>query len=108
MPRAAFIKGLPLTAQPRSCRFRRASGGEPRKIRRACLMRNLKLLLTSLLLFAATCFSQTANVNVKADAGAVDKRPFGKYLVEICTLSGPGPAIPEPERYRVVTCNRLP
>jgi hypothetical protein len=41
------------------------------------------------LLFTAPCFGQSANVSVKADAGLpIDRRPFGKYFVEICTLAG--------------------
>jgi hypothetical protein len=53
-------------------------------------MRNLNLLVTVLLLrLASPCGAQQATVNVGADAGLPrDIRPFGKYLVEICTLSG--------------------
>jgi hypothetical protein len=53
-------------------------------------MRNANSLLRFLLpLFVAPCFAQRASVNVSADAGLPrDTRSFGKYLVEICTLSG--------------------
>ena len=52
------------------------------------------------LLVWASCFGQHANVSVKADAGIPhDARPFGKYLVEICTISGDN---------RTLTCHELP
>ena len=64
-------------------------------------MRNSNALVTiPLLLLAAPCFAQQATGNVKPDAGlAHDLRPFGKYLVEICTLSG---------EKRTLTCDRTP
>ena len=46
------------------------------------------------LLIAVPCFGQHASVNVNADAALPhDTRPFGKYLVEICTLSGQNPTL---------------
>src|SRR5271169_5211964 len=60
-------------------------------------MRNSNALVTILFLLLAPCFAQKATVNVQADAGLPhDFRPFGKYLVEICTLSG---------AVRTVTCS---
>ena len=51
-------------------------------------MRNLALQLSFLLLMAVTCVAQRASVSVNADSGLPrDPRPFGKYLVEICTIS---------------------
>jgi hypothetical protein len=52
-------------------------------------MGNPKPLLTSLFLFGtAVLFAQRANVSVAAEAASPhDVRPFGKYLVQICTLS---------------------
>jgi hypothetical protein len=46
---------------------------------------NSVLVLASLTL---RCFSQSAAVNVTANTGPRDLRPFGKYLVEICSISG--------------------
>ncbi|MGD0777342.1 MAG: hypothetical protein ABSC05_31370 [Candidatus Solibacter sp.] len=61
-------------------------------------MRNLKSLFLSLLMLAAPCFSQ--NGKAKPDAGLFqDPRPFGKYLAEICTLSG---------EKRTLSCTRTP
>jgi hypothetical protein len=52
-------------------------------------MRSAKSLPILWLLVTAPCFGQSANVSVKADAGlSFDKRPFGKYFIEICTLAG--------------------
>ena len=51
--------------------------------------RKLFLAAAALVLMAAPCFAQQhASVSVTADNGPRDMRPFGKYLVEICTLSG--------------------
>jgi hypothetical protein len=48
-------------------------------------MRNLNTVLILALLFTAPCLAQSASV--RADGGLPhDNRPFGKYLVEICTL----------------------
>lgn len=56
--------------------------------------------IAALLLLGPGCFAQNATVNVKADAGSPrDTRPFGKYLAEICTLSG---------EKRTVTCRQAP
>jgi hypothetical protein len=62
-------------------------------------MRRLNLLLLApFLLFASLGFGQQTSVNVNAK-GALpsDTRPFGKYLAEICTLSGEN---------RMLTCSR--
>jgi hypothetical protein len=63
-------------------------------------MRNLNLLFSFTLLFTVTCIAQSASVSVKANAGLpLDDRPFGKYLVEICTLAGDS---------RTLNCIRMP
>src|ERR1039457_2370717 len=50
-------------------------------------MRYLKSPFLALLLLGAPCFSQA--VKAKPEEGLPkDTRPFGKYLAEICTLSG--------------------
>jgi hypothetical protein len=42
-----------------------------------------------LLTTALVCLGQNANVSVSANSGlAYDRRPFGKYLLEACSLSG--------------------
>ena len=52
-------------------------------------MRNWSSQLVFLLLTAAPCLGQSARVNINADSALPrDTRPFGKYLVEICALSG--------------------
>jgi hypothetical protein len=58
--------------------------------------------IKSLLVFVALAvpgFSQSAAVNVTANAGPRDVRPFGKYLVEICSISGED---------RTVRCTPIP
>ena len=66
-------------------------------------MRNHKLILVLGLLVGTTCFTQNASVSVRADSGPIDKRPFGKYLVEICTLSG-AQDLNQPNLERTVSC----
>jgi hypothetical protein len=49
-----------------------------------------KFLATGLICAGTLCSAQRATVKVDADAGPLhDTRPFGKYLVEICTLTVP-------------------
>ena len=63
-------------------------------------MRNWNAKLVLLWLLAAPCLGQHAGVNVNANAGLPhDSRPFGKYLVEICTLSADK---------RTLTCQEAP
>jgi hypothetical protein len=64
-------------------------------------MRNLNSLVAFLpLLLASPGAAQHPTVNANADAGLPhDIRPFGKYLVEICTLSGEN---------RTLACTRTP
>jgi len=63
-------------------------------------MRNWSLRLVLFLLIALPCFGQRANVSVNSNAALTrDTRPFGKYLVEICTLSG---------EHRTITCAEVP
>ena len=64
-------------------------------------MRKLNLLRFFLpLLFAASALPQVDSVIVNGEAGFPrDLRPFGKYLTEICTLSGED---------RTLTCVRTP
>jgi hypothetical protein len=65
-------------------------------------------LLISTLLLAPLSMGQNASVNVRADAGHQDTRPFGKYLVEICTFSGDESRLGSmPEAYRKLTCSRI-
>jgi len=69
-------------------------------------MRNWSSHLVFLLLIAAPCLGQSASVNVNANGGACkDCRPFGKYLAEICTISGD---IPTLASQRKVTCSEVP
>ena len=56
-------------------------------------MRRWSLLLILLLMIASTCLGQ-----ITARPLPPDPRPFGKYLVEVCTIQGPR---------RTVTCNQL-
>src|ERR1041385_8024550 len=51
-------------------------------------MRDKSLMFVFSLLLATSCFAQSASVNVQAHGGPIDNRPFGKYLLEICTLTG--------------------
>jgi len=63
-------------------------------------MRNWSAQLFFLWVIATPCLGQQASVNVRADAGPLrDARPFGKYLVEICTFSG---------EQRTLSCERPP
>jgi hypothetical protein len=65
-------------------------------------MRNWSSHLIFVVLVAALCRGQQprATVNVSATGGPpYDTRPFGKYLVEICTISG---------KTRTITCSELP
>jgi hypothetical protein len=65
-------------------------------------MRNWSSYLIFLVVVAALCRGQQprATVNVSAAGGPpYDARPFGKYLVEICTISG---------KTRTITCSELP
>jgi hypothetical protein len=69
-------------------------------------MRNCISQFVFLLLVAGVCLGQRASVNVNADSGLPrDPRPFGKYLVEICTISGENRTIGE---QRTVRCSVLP
>jgi hypothetical protein len=52
-------------------------------------MRTWSATLITLWLISLPCLGQHASVSVNANAGLPhDSRPFGKYLVEICTISG--------------------
>jgi hypothetical protein len=63
-------------------------------------MRKSSLNLAFLVLTAASCLGQQANVSVSAKSGLpVDPRPFGRYLVEACTVTG---------EQLTLTCARLP
>jgi hypothetical protein len=63
-------------------------------------MKRWSSVLVLLLLIAAPCFGQRANASVNAEGGLPrDTRPFGKYLVEICTVSG---------QERTITCHVMP
>ncbi len=63
-------------------------------------MRRWNVKLVFLWLIAAPCLGQQASVSVRANANQPrDLRPFGKYLVELCTLSG--------DR-RTLTCQEAP
>jgi hypothetical protein len=63
-------------------------------------MRNWGSSLVLLLLFAAPGLGQNASVNVRANADSCeDCRPFGKYLVETCTLAG---------EQLTLTCTKVP
>jgi hypothetical protein len=63
-------------------------------------MRSRSARVVFLLLMAAPCLGQNARVTVNANAALPpDTRPFGKYLVEICTISG---------EERTVTCRAVP
>jgi len=58
------------------------------------------------LLLVAHCLGQQASVSVNANSALPrDPRPFGKYLVEICTLSSDKATVGEE---RTVRCTELP
>src|SRR5258708_26342718 len=69
-------------------------------------MRNCISQHVFVLLIAGARLGQRASVNVNADSVLPrDPRPFGKYLVEICTLSGENRTVGE---QRTVRCSVLP
>src|ERR1700721_3074478 len=69
-------------------------------------MRKWSSLLPFVLLIAAPCLSQRASVSVNAnESSCKDCRPFGKYLVEICTIYGDNDALAS---RRKVSCSVLP
>ncbi len=70
-------------------------------------MRRKRANIIFLCLIATACQGQQrASVSVIADSSvARDLRPFGKYLVEICSISG---ATPGTGDARTVSCSRLP
>lgn len=66
-------------------------------------MKKIALMFVPGLLLTVACMAQSASVSVSANRGLpVDPRPFGKYLVEICTLSGADRALPNAEQ--TLTC----
>lgn len=63
-------------------------------------MRMLSSNLLLILILAASSLAQQANVSVSARSGLPrDPRPFGKYLVETCTLTG---------EHLTLTCTKVP
>jgi hypothetical protein len=63
-------------------------------------MRDWSSPLVLLLLLAVPCLGQNASVSVSANSGLPnDRRPFGRYLVETCTLAG---------EQLILTCTKIP
>src|SRR5580698_10464490 len=63
------------------------------------LMRKRTRLLSAFLLAASAAPAQIQSVDMNVSGGIRDERPFGKYLAEICTLSGAA---------RTLSCLRTP
>jgi len=53
-------------------------------------MHDKNLIIAFVILLAAPSFAQSVSVHAQAHGGPIDARPFGKYLLEICTLAGAG------------------